>query len=133
MALPGRPVLMPRRRHQDCMLSALAGSTCLPTSEGGFEPQQHSIPYLVTALCGRRCYLPLIRGGKPSSQRAFLLPSYTFCTLSCSSDSHAEAYLEKFKRMAEFSAAGAADEDWMASSTVLALSPPWRPRPRTPS
>ena len=98
------------------------GSTCLPTSEGGFEPQQHSIPYLVTALCGRRCYLPLIRGGETFFPKSvfvtFLYFLHSFMQLRLLD---AEAYLEKFKRMAESSAAGAADEDWMASSTVLAL------------
>ena len=100
------------------------GSTCVPTGVK-FCPETHTIPRLVTFLCERKSYLPLVRAGETFFPKSvfvtFMYFLHSFIQIRLKD---AESYLMQFKAMMKGQGSEADSSQgasWMVHAVVMAL------------
>ncbi|QDZ19044.1 spatacsin domain-containing protein [Chloropicon primus] len=95
------------------------GSTCVASD--GFSPENHTIPFLVTVMCGKKCFLPLIRGGETFFPKSiFVTFMYFLHSFMQIRMKDAETYLLQFKHMMR-QGSHLESDTWMEESIIIAL------------
>ena len=97
------------------------GSTCI-SDPIQFSPERHEIPCLVSTLCARKCYLPLIRAGETFFPKSifvtFMYYLHSFMQLRLKD---AEEYLMQFKQMIDTQGPDLERDSWMREALIIAL------------